>query len=99
MTKLQNYLVKLDTNNDYLREKTLKLRKTEMANTMFALGIYTYDEDEVENKLKKQPENKFSCRDAGFQQKAEGQKLLCNSKIKRKESSFNSNRENLLNLG
>jgi len=37
-----------------------------MANTMFALGIYTYDEDEVENKLKKQPENKFSCRDAGF---------------------------------
>ena len=27
-----------------------------MANTMFALGIYTYDEDEIDQKSKKQKE-------------------------------------------
>jgi len=45
MAKLKSYLVKLDTNNNYCKQQTLKLRKTQLANTMYALGIYTYDDD------------------------------------------------------
>ena len=72
-----------------------------MANTMFALGIYTYDDDEIDQKSKKQkePESfKIFFKETCLESKAEGHKSLSMTKIKKKTSSYDSNRENFLNV-
>lgn len=53
-----------------------------MANTMFALGIYTYNEEETDQKQKKQKEPKepdalkITFKEICLEQRAEGHKSL-----------------------